>query len=150
LKLETIKPAVHGARVQRFQCARDVLLVLDGKADVGTPTDTYRSSSGCTHLYARWPTALKQLLVPDPGRPLGSGEVTVERAAGTIRIVLGVDLQNDPAHFLPVGTFGLGVKDAHVGDGVLFVVDGKRGAIRGQVGNIWILSGGMVAPGATC
>ena len=44
-----------------------------------------------------------------------------------IRFTLRIDAQHDPRDLAPVGTFGIRIEQAHVGDGVLFVVSGERG-----------------------
>jgi hypothetical protein len=70
------------------------------------------------------PTALKQLLVPGPCSPFGPGEVTIEGTASTFWIMVRVDVKDDPTYLLPIRAVGLGIEYAHVGDGVLLVVDG--------------------------
>jgi hypothetical protein len=49
--------------------------------------------------------------------------MAVEGVARPIRIVLRIDMQDDPAYFVPVGAICLGIEHAQIGDGVLFVVD---------------------------
>jgi hypothetical protein len=56
--------------------------------------------------------------------------MTVVGVASAAGIVLGIDMQDDPADFPPIGTVGLGIEHAHVGDRVLLVVDGEQWAIR--------------------
>jgi hypothetical protein len=46
--------------------------------------------------------------------------------ARPIRLPLRVDVQDDPRDLTPVGSFRLGVEHAHIGDGVLFVINGEH------------------------
>ena len=42
-----------------------------------------------------------------------------------IRFALWIDVQHDPRDLAPVGPFCIRIEHAHVGDGMLFVIDGE-------------------------
>jgi len=51
-------------------------------------------------------------------------EVTIEGLPR--RLAVRVDVQHDPRDLAPIGPFRIRVEQAHVGDGVPFVVGGER------------------------
>ena len=58
-------------------------------------------------------------------------QMALERPPRPIRLAVRIDVQHDPRHLAPVGTFRVRIiKQAHVGDGVLLVVGGERGIGR--------------------
>jgi hypothetical protein len=58
--------------------------------------------------------------------------MTLEGPPRSIRFAVRINVQYDPRDLAPVGTFRIRIEHAHVGDGMLFIVDGERG-IGGRV-----------------
>jgi hypothetical protein len=57
--------------------------------------------------------------------------MALESQPRAIRFALRIDAQHDPRDLAPVGTFSIGIEDAHIGDGVPLVVGGERWIGRG-------------------
>ncbi len=70
--------------------------------------------------------------------PLGAREVALEGPPSPIRLAFRVNMQNDPGHLTPIGTFRISIKHADIRDCVFFVVDGERWAGGRQIGDIRI------------
>jgi hypothetical protein len=62
--------------------------------------------------------------------------MTVERAPRPIRLPLGVNVQHDPRDLVPVRAVRIGIKDAQIGDQMLFVVPRERWIGGRQIGDI--------------
>jgi hypothetical protein len=53
--------------------------------------------------------------------------MALENLPRSIRFAVRLNVQRDPRNLAPVGTFRIRIEQAHVGDGVHFVVDGEHG-----------------------
>jgi hypothetical protein len=73
-----------------------------------------------------------------PCCPPGTSQMAVVGSPRSIRLLLGIDVQHDPGYLAPVGALLIGIKHAHIGDGVLLVVCSERWTVRCQIGNIGI------------
>ena len=80
----------------------------------------------------------KQVPVSLPCRPSGAGEMAVEGLSRPIWFALRVDVQHDPRDLSPIGPFRIRIEQAHVGDGMLFIVGGERGIGGPEIGDIRI------------
>lgn len=56
----------------------------------------------------------------------------------SLRLMLRIDVQDDPGHLAPVRIFGRRIKKADVGEQSLLVIAGQDRGIRCNVGNIGI------------
>ena len=68
----------------------------------------------------------KQVPVSIPCHPFSARKMVLEGLPRSVRFAVWVDVQNDPRDLAPVGTFRIRIKQAHVCDGVLMVVDNER------------------------
>jgi hypothetical protein len=80
-------------------------------------------------------TALEQVPVPALGHPFGAREVAFESAPRPFGLTRGIDVQDDPSHLCPVGTFGVGVEQAQIGDEMFVVITGQIASRWGLVSN---------------
>ena len=53
--------------------------------------------------------------------------MTLVRTPCPMRLPLGVNVQNDPRDFAPVGAVRIGIEHVEIGDEMLFVARGERG-----------------------
>ena len=63
------------------------------------------------------------------GHPLGAGEVTFISRPGTGRFARGINMQNDPRDFPPVGRCRARIQQAQVSDGMFVIIGGEGGRI---------------------
>jgi len=61
--------------------------------------------------------------------------MAVEGLSRPIWFALRVDVQHDPRDLTPVSTLRIRIEQAHVRDGMLFVVSGERGIGRREIKN---------------
>jgi hypothetical protein len=72
-----------------------------------------------------WCTTPQKMAITIIGHPLGASEVTLPRPLRTLRLTLGIDVQNNVCNLAPIGPFGIRVKETQVRYQVLFVVTGQ-------------------------
>jgi hypothetical protein len=78
------------------------------------------------------------MLVSFSRHPFGAGKMAIESATGALDIMIRIDVQHDPRHFAPVGTFRIGIQHPYARDGVLLVVRFEGWLGRGEIGNVWV------------
>ncbi len=62
------------------------------------------------------------------GHPARAGQVGGPDSLGLLWIVRRIEMQNDPGNLAPISAFGVGIKEAQIGDEVLLVVAGEDAA----------------------
>jgi hypothetical protein len=70
--------------------------------------------------------------------PFGAGQVTIERTPRAFRFTIGVNAQNDPRNFPPVGVFSVSIKQPKIRHQMAMVIAGQRGRIWRNIGDIYI------------
>jgi transposase len=80
-------------------------------------------------------TASEQIPVPVLGHPFGAREVALEGASRPFGFTGGIDVQDDPSHFCPVRTFGVGIEQTQIGDEMFMVIGGQTVRLGGLIGN---------------
>jgi hypothetical protein len=70
--------------------------------------------------------------------PFGAREVTLERPPRPIRLTFRIDVQNDPGHLTPIGTFRISIKHAEIGDDMLLVIDSESRTGRRYIDDVRI------------
>jgi len=69
------------------------------------------------------------------GHPFGACQVTFPSSVGAHWLYRGIDVQHQPGDLVPIGAFGLGVKEPYIGDEVFLVVGGQALGVRSDIGH---------------
>src|SRR5215831_14734178 len=81
--------------------------------------------------------------------PTWRGRDGSRRTPRPTRFTIRIDVQHDPRHLAPIGTFRIRIEQAHVGDGALFVVGGERGTGSTVVYRCPLKASAVSLPGTT-
>lgn len=80
------------------------------------------------------------------GHPTGALEVRLPAAAGAVGLRVWIAIQDDAGDFALVGAFGLGVKQAQIGDEVVLVIRRDFVRLRHLVGDLGVEFGHVPCP----
>lgn len=84
------------------------------------------------------PRVIEQMAIAAFGHPFGPLEVRLPTSAGASRFGVRVAVEDDAGYLAPVGTFCVGVKEAQVGDEMLFIIRRDGVCPWRFVRNVWI------------
>lgn len=79
--------------------------------------------------------AAQEMLVAMLGHPVRPRQMAVPAAVDALGVGRRIAVEHDPGDLAPVGTLGLGIQQAEIGNEVLFVVAGETGRFRDAVGD---------------
>jgi hypothetical protein len=82
-----------------------------------------------------WVATLQQVLVALLHQPFRTSQMAVPGLPRPSRLFGGIDMKHDPRNLSPIRSLRLGVEQAQIRDGVLFVVAGQSGGVRRLVGD---------------
>lgn len=115
---------------------------------VVNPVRTRRAMPGA-HTGALVAAFTKKLAIAVLGHPAGAGEMRVVNAARTLRLGVGINLENHVDGLAPIGAISRRVEDAHIFLHMRAIVVGQLRAVRWRIKEVRLCHCAQFAP-ETC
>lgn len=85
-----------------------------------------------------WCATPKKVSVAAFAHPASARQMRGPGPVCALRLLRGIDVENDPRELLPVCAFGLGVEQTQIRHEVLLVIAGEHAAAGSGVGDRWV------------